>query len=100
VPEMHFLVRWPDGEVVRCYSPSLVVRDYLEVGRAYDVGDFVERSRTMLHIAAERVKDKYGYYCSAAMDQLEEIEARAEAHGPTLPSATVTVLGFDLPGGA
>ena len=32
MPEMHFLVRWPDGKEQRCYSPSLIVRDHLEVG--------------------------------------------------------------------
>ena len=31
----------------------------------------------MLTIAAERVRAKFGYYCSAAMDQLAEIETRA-----------------------
>jgi uncharacterized repeat protein (TIGR04042 family) len=32
MPEMHFVVRWPDGAEMRCYSPSLVVREHLEVG--------------------------------------------------------------------
>jgi uncharacterized repeat protein (TIGR04042 family) len=94
MPEMHFLVRWPGGDEVRCYSPSLVVRDYLKVGVTYSMGDFVERSRTMLRIAAERVKDKYGFYCSAAMDQLADIEARANRFGP---SAQVTVVAFEAP---
>src|SRR3974390_535140 len=54
MPEMHFLVRWPDGHDQRCYSPSLVVREHLEVGRSYEVAGFVERSRTLLTIASER----------------------------------------------
>jgi uncharacterized repeat protein (TIGR04042 family) len=94
---MRFHVRWPDGEEVSFYSPSLVVRDYLEEGRSYALPDFLERSRTMLHIASERVKAKYGHYCSAAMDELAQIEARATMHGP---SASVTVVRFDLPEGA
>lgn len=92
MPEMHFTIRWPDGEEARCYSPSLIVREYLEVGRDYPVEEFVGKSREMLHIASERVKAKYGYYCSAAMDQLANIEARAERFAG---SARVTVLGFD-----
>ena len=89
MPEMHFLIRWPGGEQARCYSPSLVVRDYLRVGAAYPMSDFVERSRTMLRIASERVKDKYGFHCSAAMDQLvaakgEAQQARDAATGGTL----------------
>jgi uncharacterized repeat protein (TIGR04042 family) len=94
MPEMHFLVRWPGGDEDRCYSPSLVVRDYLRVGAVYSMVDFVERSRTMLRIAAERVKEKYGFYCSAALDQLAAIEARANTFDP---SAEVTVVAFEVP---
>jgi uncharacterized repeat protein (TIGR04042 family) len=92
MPEMHFTIRWPDGEKSRCYSPSLIVREYLEVGRDYPVDEFVGKSREMLNIASERVKAKFGYYCSAAMDQLRNIEERAE-YFPG--SARVTVVGFE-----
>jgi uncharacterized repeat protein (TIGR04042 family) len=94
MPEMHFLVRWPDGDQMRCYSPSLVVREYLEVGRVYTVGDFLARSRTMLHIGSERVRAKYGYVCTGALDQLAEIEARAVG---CPVDGGVTVVAFELP---
>lgn len=94
MPEMHFVVRWPGGEQTRCYSPSLVVRDYLRVGGVYAVPDFLERSRTMLTIASERVKDKYGFYCTAAMDQLAAIEARVADCDPV---EEVTVVAFEGP---
>jgi putative flavoprotein involved in K+ transport len=94
MPEMHFLVRWPDGKEQRCYSPSLIVRDHLEVGRSYAVSGFVERTRTFLTIAAERVRAKYGFYCSAAMDQLAEIETLATGYEASAP---VAVMGFELP---
>jgi len=97
MPEMRFVVRWPDDTELRCYSPSLVVRDYLEVGRAYPLGDFVERSRVMLRIASERVKAKFGFYCTAAMDQLAEIETRAGRYDA---AASVTVVAFELSDGA
>lgn len=96
MPEMHFIVRWPDGGEMRCYSPSLVVRDYLDVGRSYPIGDFVERSRAMLNVASERVRAKFGYACSSALDQLEMIETRA---APCAPSDVVTVVAFALPPG-
>jgi uncharacterized repeat protein (TIGR04042 family) len=94
MPEMHFVVRWPDGSQMRCYSPSLVVRDYLAVGQTYPMPDFLERSRSMLNVASERVRDKFGYACSSALDQLQVIEGRA-AECET--SAEVTVLAFELP---
>jgi putative flavoprotein involved in K+ transport len=94
MPEMHFLVVFADGQSLKCYSPSLVVRDYLAVGQSYALSTFVERSRTMLAIASERVRAKFGRACSAAMDQLEEIEAHAARYGA---ETSVTVVGFELP---
>ncbi len=75
MPEMHFQVRWPDGTSASCYSPSLVVKDYLEVGATYTVDDFRSRARTALSIASDRVMAKYGFACSGALDQLALIES-------------------------
>jgi len=97
MPQMHFLVRWPDGDEMRCYSPSLIVREYLVVGQSYPVTDFMERSRTMLSIGSERVRAKFGFACSAAMDQLATLEERAATFDGTSP---VTVVGFELPANA
>ena len=77
MPEMHFHVRWPDGRREACYSPSLVVRDFLTPGESYDLDAFVEKTRTALTIASERVRERYGFACSAAMDQLARIEGTA-----------------------
>ncbi|NUU01385.1 MSMEG_0570 family nitrogen starvation response protein [Herbaspirillum robiniae] len=77
MPEMHFRVRWPDDSVSDCYSPSLVVKEHLEAGRRYPLAEFVERSATALNIGSERVRQKYGFACSSAMDQLRRIEETA-----------------------
>jgi uncharacterized repeat protein (TIGR04042 family) len=95
MPEMHFVVRWPDQSEVRCYSPSRVVREYLEVGRSYSIEEFLLRSREMLAIASDRVRAKYGFGCSSAMDQLGAIEARASHYDA---SASVTVVRFEQAG--
>ncbi|MGP4014471.1 MSMEG_0570 family nitrogen starvation response protein [Saccharopolyspora sp. 5N708] len=76
---MYFRVRWPDGEIQRCYSPSTVIADYFEPGAVYSVADFVECSRQALGIASARVRAKYGVACAAAADQLVEIETTAAA---------------------
>lgn len=94
MPEMHFTVKWPDGDVMRCYSPSLVVREHLLVGASYTVPEFLARSRTLLTIASERVRAKYGFACSAALDQLAQLEERAQR---SADGDVVTVLGFELP---
>jgi len=77
MPEMRFRVRWPDQSESLCYSPSLVIKDFLEPGKSYPLEEFVSRSREALEIASERVRQKYGYTCSSAMSQLADIEAVA-----------------------
>jgi len=74
MPEIHFQVEWPDGLQSTCYSPSLVVLDYFEAGKEYPLDDFIERSRTSLQIASDRVYAKYGMPCSRAQAQLQQIE--------------------------
>ncbi|MDR5761172.1 MSMEG_0570 family nitrogen starvation response protein [Caballeronia sp. LZ035] len=94
MPVMHFLIRWPDGVEANCYSPSTVVSEFFAAGQRYAVDDFVARSREALHIGSERVREKYGFACSAALDQLARIEDDArrfhDAH-----EAQVTVLALD-----
>lgn len=94
MPEMHFTVRWPDGHDLVCYSPSLVVQEHLSPGQRYPLDDFLQRTHEALSIASERVRAKYGFACSRAMDQWAEIEARASPFR-TQPGAEVEVLGFD-----
>lgn len=98
MPEMTFSVRWPDGRVEPCYSPSLVVHDHLEVGRTYAVEEFVRRSSDALAVASERVRERYGFACSASDASRQRIETAASAFAP---DAVVEVVAMHppLPGG-
>jgi uncharacterized repeat protein (TIGR04042 family) len=93
MPEMHFKITWPDGVEETCYSPSLVIKDYFEPGQSYGLADFLERSRTALSIASDRVRAKYGMPCSLALRQLARIE-RAALRFPDTPDAPVRILSF------
>ncbi|RLT92304.1 MSMEG_0570 family nitrogen starvation response protein [Ketobacter sp.] len=89
MPETYFRVRWPDGKEQSCYSPSSIVADYFRPETDYSLTDFIRISESALGEASERVKQKFGYYCSSAADQLQQIRqtaARFEA------SDRVTVL--------
>jgi uncharacterized repeat protein (TIGR04042 family) len=77
MPEMTFDVQWPDGRLQRCYSPSLVMHDYLVSGTDYTVADFVARSSSALHEASARVKAKYGFACTSAAGTEAEIRSAA-----------------------
>lgn len=95
MPEVHFVVRWPSGEEERCYSPSTIILEHLEVGPRYTVSEFLERTRTALEAASERVRARYGYACSSALDQLRAIEERIEAMSPPDRTQLVSVLAFE-----
>jgi putative flavoprotein involved in K+ transport len=95
MPEMHFLVEWPNGEREMLYSPSYVVEDHLVVGQDYPISDFLERVRRALRAASDRVEARYGFACSSALDQLKAIEAVAKGVPPTYRDARVKVLAFD-----
>ena len=98
MPEMHFRVRWPNGATVDCYSPSYVIEDYLSEGQSYAVSDFVERTRKALNIASERVRERYGFSCSSALDQLSAIEELASALSNEQRARPVLVLEFQKHG--
>lgn len=74
MPEMNFRVRWPDDSRTLCYSPSLIIKDYFKPQQSYPLDRFVADCREALNIASERVHKKFGFYCSSAAQQLQEIE--------------------------
>jgi len=80
---MHFVVRWPDDSTDTCYSPSTVIETYLLVNHGYTVEEFTTVALKALNQASERVAEKFGYYCSSAMDQAGAIENKAKQFGPT-----------------
>nr|WSY48823.1 MSMEG_0570 family nitrogen starvation response protein [Streptomyces sp. NBC_00886] len=95
MPEMYFQVRWPDGVTQRCYSPSTVVEDYFTTGGEYDLADFVERSRAALGTAGERVREKYGFFCTGASGQLAQIEETASAYAADAKVTVESLLHAD-----
>lgn len=94
MPEMTFTVRWPDGQVTHCYSPSLVVHDHLRAGECYTVTEFRDRAAAALTEASERVRARYGFYCSGSAASLEHIDEIVAGHAP---DATVQVLRLHPP---
>ncbi len=94
MPEMRFAIRWPDGKQEICYSPSLVVKDYLAPGESYPLDDFRDRMRTALNIASDRVQAKFGQPCSRAIAQLARIEAGCDRF-ETLEGQLVRVESFE-----
>ncbi|SNY66087.1 MSMEG_0570 family nitrogen starvation response protein [Paractinoplanes atraurantiacus] len=91
MPERYVLARWPDGTRQRIYSPSTVVEDYFSDDHEYAVADFVNRCRTALRIASDRVQQAYGFPCSRAAASLVQVEQHAVRHS----TGAVTVEGIE-----
>jgi len=92
MPAMHFHLRWPDDQHMRCYSPSLVIKDHFAPGARYPLPVFMTEMRTALNVASERVRAKFGFACSMALDQLAAIETMAQRFDD---HAEVEMLGFE-----
>jgi len=73
MPEITLVVRYPDGVVANCYSPSTVVRQYFHAGETLPLDEFLRRSDQAFNHASERVRSKYGFACSSALAQLDTI---------------------------
>ncbi|TLD68938.1 MSMEG_0570 family nitrogen starvation response protein [Phragmitibacter flavus] len=89
MPEVIFTVQLPSGETKRCYSPSSVVHDYFKTGEIMSVTEFTNRSRNALTEASERVRKKFGFSCTSAAAQLDEIEHFTSTQPP---NATVRIV--------
>ena len=77
MPFVDFALRWPDGVVQRCSSPSTAIEQVLVEGGVYPLPELMRRCRSGLERASERVRETRGFACTEAAEQLEAIEARA-----------------------
>ncbi len=90
MPVTLFTVRWPDGGIEACYSPSTIITDYFTIGRDYTLSEFLELCRAGLRAASDRVGQQYGGGgCSRAMAQLAAIEMTAKRHASGDPAVRV-----------
>ena len=89
MPAVHYTVELPDGTEHQCYSPSTIIHDYFKAGDTMPLSEFVTRSRTALTAASDRVRQRFGFACSSAMDQLLEIEGWGRCYQP---DQTVRIL--------
>ncbi len=85
MPETTFTAELPDGSFQPCYSPSSVVKNYFRPGQVVTAAEFIELSRSALTEASERVRQKFGFSCTAASASLHDIERWAGALPPDTP---------------
>jgi putative flavoprotein involved in K+ transport len=77
MPEVSFTIRWPDGTSQLGRSPSRAIQEVITEGATYPLAEFLRRAREGLAAASDRVRERYGFACTAAAEQLQAIEAAA-----------------------
>jgi uncharacterized repeat protein (TIGR04042 family) len=92
MPAVNFVLLWPDGVEEKCYSPSTVIYEYFKPGESYSLDEFMTLSEAALLSASERVRQRYGYSCSSASDQLKVIQARIGHFRNSNAQGKITVL--------
>ena len=78
MPAVHFEIRWPDGEQCKYYSPSTIIHEHLKVGMQFNQTEFAKKIHIAMTAASERVYQRFGYFCSAAGDELARIELKLQ----------------------
>ena len=81
MPAVQFTLRWPDGTVQRCCSPSTAIEQVLVEAASYPVAELLRRCRTGLEHASDRVREQRGVACSLAAEQLAAIEQKGRELG-------------------
>ncbi len=79
MPSVNFTVKWPNGQSSNFYSPSTIVYEYFQKGQQWAGHEFLNQADQALHAASERVRARYGFACSSAMDTLNRIQEQAES---------------------
>lgn len=94
MPVVRFDVMWPDATVTRCQSPSTIIRNFVTEGQAIPLAELMLRLEQGLNAASDRVREKYGFACSAAADQWDIIQTKAEQFKQT-PTAVAQIIRID-----
>ena len=81
MPQVQLEIRWADGTVQPGTSPSTAIGRWLVAGGRYPREELLRRLRAGFAAASERVRERYGFACAGAAEQLATFEAGAARHG-------------------
>ena len=70
---LNFKIEWPNGEIMECYSPSTIVRQYFKADDTLTIEELIAISTAALDRASERVEERFGFICAAAAEQNDKI---------------------------
>ena len=79
--EVDLAIRWADGHVQRGTSPSRAIEAFVVEGAAYPRAELSRRLADGMIAASERVRERYGFACTAAAEASEAFARGAQEHG-------------------
>lgn len=92
MPAVNFTVSWPDGETLVYYSPSTIIHQHLHAGGRYSQTEFAELCQRTMDQASERVRQRYGFACSASSAELEKLQHKLKTLRERQIQGPVTVI--------
>ena len=93
MPEMRFVIRWPDGVVESCYSPSLVIKEFFAPGESSRSPILSNAAAPLCTSPASAWRRSMATPATRAVAQLAQIEAVAKTFVDS-PEARVAVESF------
>lgn len=78
MPQVRMTVCWPDASTSHHVSPSTIINKYFEPEDELPIADFVAQSEKAFEHASQRVKERFGFFCSQASESLTEIQQTAQ----------------------
>ena len=80
MPVTYVHIEWPDHTIDQVYSPSRVIRKYFKPGEDLSIAMFSATCTKALNEASERVRQKFGMTCTAAMAESHRINTLCDAY--------------------
>ena len=78
MPSVNFTVKWPNGQQYGYYSPSTIVYEYFQKGQSFPADQFLAQAQQALQAASERVRARYGFACTSALESWQRIQQQAQ----------------------
>ena len=94
MPAVNFIVSWPDGEQSSYYSPSTIIKEKIKMNKEYSVDEFSNLVDSTLKQASERVREKYGFYCSRSTEENHVVQKKVNQLKQSGTTGSVKVIAF------
>ena len=78
MPVTYVNIEWPGSESDQVYSPSGIIKEYFKPGETITVDTFSTTCNEALNEASERVRQKFGFACTAAQAELHRINEKCK----------------------